>query len=217
MIFQLSAEELAFLLPALLMSLTIHEYAHARVALYFGDYTAKSQGRVTLNPLKHLDIFGTIALLVAGFGWAKPVPVDKSQLRNPRFADIMISFAGPASNMLLALVSAIALRVLFAFSEPGEWVSAKTVLVCLASINTVLAVLNLLPLYPLDGHHIVRELLPYRQQIDFMDWQRKYGMIILAIIIFGPELLGRFNGQEAFDPLGWLIDKAEHLIFMIAA
>ena len=198
------------------MSLTVHEYAHARMALYFGDPTAKLAGRVTLNPLKHLDLFGTLALLLAGFGWAKPVPVNTRNMRNPRLGDIMVSFAGPASNLLLAVLAVLALRLISIFGDDHDLASMSTVLVYLAIINTSLCVLNMLPLFPLDGHHILREFLPASEQMSYMQWQVKYGITILLVLLFGPDVLSRFAGHRVFDPLSWMMNSGIDLIFKIA-
>lgn len=216
MIFDLPPDVLAFLLPTLLMSLTIHEYAHARTALYFGDYTAKANGRVTFNPIKHLDLFGTLAILFVGFGWAKPVPVNPVNMRNRPFSEIMVSLAGPGSNLLLAIASALGLRAIYYFGDASDLEGLATALFYLASINIILCVFNLLPVFPLDGHHILREFLPAHKRIPYMYWQMRYGFMILLVIVFGPQLLSRIRGQHVFDPLDWVFDKAELLIYLIA-
>jgi len=215
MIFQVPTESLIFLLPALIMSLTVHEYAHARTAMHFGDNTAKSLGRVTLNPLKHLDVLGTLALLLVGFGWAKPVPINPSYMRKRPFSEIMVSLAGPGSNLLLAMAAAITLRIINAFDASGSLEALTTAIFYLAAINIILCVFNLMPLYPLDGHHILRDLLPASKRISYQYWQIRYGMIILLVIVFGPELLGKMTGRHVLDPLGWVLQKAIYLIYFI--
>lgn len=147
--------------PAILFSLTVHEYFHAWTAHKFGDDTAKDLGRLTLNPMAHLDLLGTISLFISGFrfGWAKPVPVNLFNLRNPRVADTWIAAAGPISNLGLALIFGIIFRALM---EMQINVPEAIVLFLYLSvtINVSLAFFNLVPLYPLDGSHVLRNMLP---------------------------------------------------------
>lgn len=147
--------------PAILFSLTVHEYFHAWTAHKFGDDTAKDLGRLTLNPMAHLDLLGTISLFISGFrfGWAKPVPVNLFNLRNPRVADTWIAAAGPLSNLGLALIFGIIFRALgeMQINVP----EAIVIFLYLAiTINVSLAFFNLVPLYPLDGSHVLRNMLP---------------------------------------------------------
>ncbi|MBN1555408.1 MAG: site-2 protease family protein [Phycisphaerae bacterium] len=203
------------LVPVLLLSLTLHEFAHARIALAFGDPTALRAGRVSLNPLRHLDPIGTIMLLVAGFGWAKPVPVNPYNLHPRRIGDIMVSLAGPLSNLSLAILAGCGLRVFIA-SPLMETLGERGILVIEAlliilSINVCLFTFNLLPLFPLDGHHILREMLPPEKQMGFMQWQMKYGMWTLLLLLAGPGLFSRFFHQPMPDPLGWLLSEVMHI------
>ncbi len=181
----------------LLMSLSVHEFAHARVALAFGDPTAKLLGRCTLNPLVHLDPIGTLCLIFAGFGWAKPVPVNYANLYPPRKARIMVSVAGPGSNLALALAIGVVLRAslsvpdIAAFFETQNGIFLGKALYDTMLINIILCVFNLMPLFPLDGHHILRELLPPHQQMPFMQFQVRYGQFLVLAVIFAPRLLNR--------------------------
>ena len=209
---QLTPDDLYFylvLLPPLILSLTIHEFAHARTALAFGDPTALHDGRVSLNPLRHLDPVGTIVLILTqGFGWAKPVPVNTANLHPPRLGDIAVSLAGPLSNLMLAVASAVIIRILLACGVEGNTRAAQTlyhVLLVLIQMNIGLAVFNLLPLFPLDGHHIARNMLPADKQAAFMQWQMRTGQIVLLIIIFGPHLLSSLLGRPIVNPIAYCI------------
>lgn len=204
---------LILLAPPLLLSLTIHEYAHARVALAFGDPTAFRAGRVSLNPLRHLDPLGTILLLTVGFGWAKPVPVNPFNMHPRRMGEILVSAAGPLSNLTMALLGGVVLRLYMKFGyahiEPDFAEKLFTMLVLFVSINVLLCVFNFLPLYPLDGHHIVREFLPPAQQQGFMQWQMRFGMFALLGLLIAPRLLGWPS------PLHIALDYAEAIVWQV--
>ena len=198
-------------LPPLLLSLTLHEYAHARTALAFGDPTAARMGRITLNPLRHLDPIGTLMLVFSGvIGWAKPVPVNPLNFSRRRIGDIAVSAAGPLTNLLLAIVAGLLLRLWLKVVpetqpvfEPGQMVLFWT-----AAANLGLCFFNLLPLFPLDGHHIVRELLPGDRQVDFMRWQIRFGGILLLALLLGPRLIETVtNRPSPVDPLGLYFDR----------
>ena len=171
-------------LPAILFALTVHEFFHAWTALKFGDSTARDMGRLTLNPLAHLDPLGTLTMFLSGFkfGWAKPVPINLYNLRNPRVADFWISAAGPLSNFCLAFIFGTIFR--FA-SQIGVPEALYMFLYYSVSINVGLAVFNLLPLFPLDGSHILRNLLPesYGPTLDKIDTVAPY--LLLALIMMG--------------------------------
>ena len=180
--------------PAILFSLTVHEYFHAWTALRFGDTTARDMGRLTLNPLAHLDFFGTIMMFLSGFrfGWAKPVPVNPWNLKNPRVADFWISAAGPLSNFGLGLIFGLLFRVIVA-TNMNLPEAAYMLLFFLITINVSLAFFNLLPLFPLDGSHILRNLLPprYGPTLDQIERFAPFVLIILIMvggfwIILGP-------------------------------
>ena len=210
--------------PGLLLSLTVHEFAHARVALAFGDPTAKYLGRVTLNPLKHLDPIGTIAIIVTqlggvGFGWAKPVPVNPLNLYPRRLGDILVSLAGPLSNLTLAavLLGALKLWMHLGPARIPEPLFTNGFLWCLVImlVNVTLCVFNLVPLFPLDGHHILRELLPAETREPFMRWQMRFGPPVLMALIFLPGLLGRIGQGNVPNPLGYLFGTVHRFVLSL--
>lgn len=174
-----------FNIVALLVAITIHEFSHALVADRLGDPTAKIQGRITLNPLAHLDPVGTIALVFFHFGWGKPVPFDPFNLRNPRRDGALISLAGPASNMLLAFACSLLLQFLFfVFTGPlvifiGRFLST------IIYLNVILAIFNLIPIHPLDGFKIVGGLLPDKKAREW-DELSHYGLFFLLVLLFLP-------------------------------
>ena len=167
--------------PVILFSLTMHEFFHAWTAYRFGDPTAARMGRLTLNPLAHLDLVGTIVMVASGFrfGWAKPVPVNPLNLRNPRVADIWVSAAGPLSNLGLALVAGLAFRVTNA-PEVGQHLMIAAVV-----INVSLALFNLMPFFPLDGSHILRNLLPHEYAASYDRFEQFAPWILLIIVVSG--------------------------------
>jgi Zn-dependent protease len=182
----LGIESILRVLPGIILGLTIHEYAHTLVALRLGDDTAKQAGRLTLNPLKHIDPIGFIFLLVAGFGWAKPVLIDGSKLRHPRRDDILISLAGPVSNLLLAVLIALILKISLLLAPYNGGVLHRDILnVCIAAvyINIGLFIFNLIPLPPLDGSHLVTSLVSAKS-LSVARLFFKYGAYaFLAIIV----------------------------------
>jgi Zn-dependent protease len=175
---------------AVIIGITFHEFSHAAVASLQGDQTARSQGRLTLNPLSHLDPLGSIALVVAGFGWGRPVPVTPSRLRNRRFGHVLVGLAGPAANFVLAVVSVIALRIAYPPADPAFDVNfTLRVLDTLVAVNVILGVFNLLPIPPLDGSTLLSILLPPSRQ-NIVRFLEQYGIfLLLALLILAPNLL----------------------------
>jgi len=170
-------------IPVLLFAITIHEYAHARTALSLGDPTAKMAGRITFNPISHLDPFGAICLFLFNFGWAKPVPVNARYFRNPRMGSLWVSLAGPLANLGVALVMGIFIRY---FLFPSELY--LTVLVTMLLMNIGLGLFNLLPIPPLDGSHVLESLLPYNALVKYRQIER-YAPIVLLGIFFADQFL----------------------------
>jgi Zn-dependent protease len=214
--------ETILFLPGMLLGLTIHEFSHARTALAFGDPTAARAGRVTLNPLAHLDPIGTIVLIMShGFGWAKPVPVNPANLHPPRLGDTMVSLAGPASNLLLAFILAGVthiIRAYITFDDVTAGHSLRFTLYLMAAygmlINISLFVFNLFPLFPLDGHHIMREMLPWHMREGFMRWQTKFGMFTLMALVAIPFLAGGELPAWA-NPIGTIVGFVRHTFMNI--
>ena len=169
------------LIPALVFSLSFHEFAHAWMAYKLGDNTAARLGRLTLNPMSHLDPVGSLALLLMGFGWAKPVPVDSRYLENPKKDMVKVAAAGPISNIILAVVAALALRLLFSTDLLTN--NIKTFLIIFMQINITLAVFNLLPVSPLDGSQILTPFLEKHFSFDLVWKMQVYGPRVLFFII----------------------------------
>ncbi|MCL1817091.1 MAG: site-2 protease family protein [Clostridiales bacterium] len=181
-----------YLVPVVIIALPIHEYAHARVAYSFGDPTAKNNGRLTLNPLKHLDLVGTILLIVAQFGWAKPVPINPFFFQGNRKRKILyVSLAGPVSNLLQAIIGTTFIKLipwLSFYSDNSISMSILrwlfTFLVFYVHLNLVLAIFNLLPMPPLDGSKILAGFLPDRYAEFICNTLERYGFIILIVLLF---------------------------------
>jgi Zn-dependent protease len=185
-------------LPIILFSLSFHEMAHGYAAYKMGDPTAKNFGRLTLNPLKHLDPIGALCMLIAGFGWAKPVPINARNFKNPRIGMAISGAAGPLSNLLLALISALLLKLVI---EVSFFARLSTIIVSLlitfllisVQLNISLAVFNLLPVPPLDGSRILYVFLPPKLYFGVMKYER-----IIYLILMGALMLGLLSGIMNF-------------------
>jgi len=201
MIQTLFTSPLAFvtLVVGLLMAITIHEFAHAFTADKLGDPTPRSQNRVSLNPLVHLDPLGTIMLLLFGFGWGKPVNFDPHNLRNIRKDTALISLAGPVSNIILATILSLIAKylgpsIIGVFFYP------------LIYINLVLAIFNLIPVFPLDGEKILSGLLPRNLSFEYQAVMQKYGTLILIFLVL--PVFG-------FSPITSLISPIINFVFQL--
>lgn len=193
----------------ILLAFTFHEFAHAWTAWKLGDDTAERQGRVSLNPFVHLDPVGTILIFVTqGFGWARPVPVNPSRLRNPRRDEILVTAAGPASNLVLAVLAGLLLGFLTSkglFSE-AQFKAVpllkllRDFLWLMLRLNLLLTFFNLLPIFPLDGSHIVTRLLPLNQAFQFRQFGERYGFwVLIGVVVLGSRLPNHLN------PIYWLV------------
>ena len=191
----LDIQELVLRLPVVLFSLTIHEFMHAWTALKCGDDTAYREGRVSFNPLVHLDLLGTVCLIIAPIGWAKPVPVNPSNYGHPRRDDILVSGAGVMANFALGVACALILRFfgydLWHLGEAGRII--VQVLYMMSFINFGLAIFNLLPIFPLDGSHILKNLLPLNAAITYVNY-RHYGPYALLGFILVSQMAARAYG-----------------------
>jgi len=186
-------QKIAVWILPVIFAITVHETAHGWVAKKYGDNTASMQGRLTLNPIKHIDWLGTIIipglLLLTGtgfiFGWAKPVPVDARNFKNPRHDMAIVALAGPVSNLLMALTWALIARVGITIGTSAENISLPLIYTGIAgiSINLVLALINLLPIPPLDGSRVLTGILPSRLAWQYNQLER-YGFIILLILLY---------------------------------
>ena len=177
-------QQLVLMIPALLLAVTIHEVAHGWVADRLGDPTARLAGRLTLNPLPHIDPLGALAFVLAGFGWARPVPVDGRYLRRPRRDMALVAAAGPVSNLLVAFLGLIAL-VLIARSVSAPYIAEPLVgtLRHIYRFNLGLAIFNLIPLPPLDGGHFLPYFFP-RTSWPLLARLEQYGPMILLLLVF---------------------------------
>ena len=177
-------QEFAILAPPFLFAITCHEVAHGWVADRLGDNTARLHGRLTLNPLPHLDPLGVIFFLVAKIGWAKPVPVNAANLKNPREDMLYVAMAGPGANIILAVLSSLLVRILLPMIQVIPFVIAEPLLkMAVASvwINMVLAVFNSLPIPPLDGSKILMRFLPPRLAASYARLER-FGLILFILL-----------------------------------
>jgi len=184
----------AIRMVALMICFTIHEFSHAYSAYRAGDDTAKMAGRISLNPIDHLDPLGTIMMVVSslagfGIGWGKPVPVNPNRMRRPRWDNLMVSLWGPLSNLLTAAVVGTVLRfaaIPMMMSHSPLAVNGELLLEAITGVSILLAIFNLLPIPPLDGSHILSAMLPYQAARKYDMLAGQYGMFLLLLLIIAP-------------------------------
>jgi Zn-dependent protease len=207
--------DVATWLVPLIIAIVFHEVSHGLVANALGDPTAKQRGRLTFNPVKHVDPFGTLLLpmilAISGapiFGWAKPVPVVSKRLRNPRFDMVLVALAGPGMNLLLAVAAAVLIAMIVAMGPQGSlWAFVVQNLVNFLAINIFLALFNLIPLPPFDGGHVVEGLLPPKLAVHYAKLRRYSLLLLILLLLVIPRL---FPGADIVDrlvgpPVHWAI------------
>ena len=184
-------------IPGLLIALTFHEFAHGYAAYRMGDNTARYSGRLSLNPLDHLDIWGTLCLLFFHFGWANPVPINPANFRDQKKGIIIVSLAGPFANFLLAFVCAVVCKILVRFTAASEIaVFFYQVFLYAEVMNVGLMVFNLIPIPPLDGSKVLMEFLPPRARYEMYRIERYSGIVLLILVwtrVLTP-ILGTLSG-----------------------
>jgi Zn-dependent protease len=192
-------------LPAIIIALTVHEYAHAWVAYKLGDDTAKAHGRLTFNPLAHLDPIGTLTLIFFRFGWGKPVPINEYNFKNPVVGTALSSLAGPTSNLIMAGVGTGIFHLTFGINE-----ILSLFLISFVIINIVLMIFNLLPIPPLDGHKVVRALLPESIRYYWESIERFSPFLLIGVVIV--FVYTGFMGTIIFSILRFLIP--EYILYL---
>lgn len=191
-----------FLLVSLVIAITIHEFSHAWMATRLGDGTAKHLGRLTLNPLSHLDIMGTLMILVVGFGWGKPVPYNPAHVSRGRFGEMLIAISGPLSNIVVAFIAALPGRIYLLQHQALPEGQIYTFLAVLVTLNIFLAAFNLIPIPPLDGSKILYLILDgfnVRQETIFR--LEQMGPTLLLLLIFADRLFGTDIIYRLLEPV----------------
>lgn len=203
-------------IPAVIICLSVHEASHGLAAYLMGDRTAKASGRLTLDPLAHIDPWGFLCMFLLGFGWARPVPVNISQFKNRRLGMGITAAAGPFSNIILAFLMFLSAMLLQARFYPVSGIT-ETLVVFLSytgALSVGLAVFNMLPVYPLDGSRVLDALLPFKVQMQYQNFMNRYGSVIMiAMVAFlwygGLSIL--FNGARSVV-IGWAQTVALHIL-----
>ncbi len=202
-------------IPGIVVALTVHEFAHGYSAFLLGDDTAKKAGRLTLNPLSHIDPWGFVALMIAGFGWAKPVPVNPSKFKNTVRDDIIVSLAGISANVALAFLFSGILKFEMVYAPEflqstlwGQWLSVF--LSYSIWINLILCFFNLIPLPPLDGSHVLMHMLPKGSESLKYKLMMNGPKILMAII-----LVGIFTHVNIFAPITFLSKTVQEFFFLV--
>ncbi len=203
---------LLYTLPAILIGLTVHEWAHAYAAYRLGDPTARNMGRMTLNPFAHIDLYGFLCLLLLGFGWAKPVPVNPRNFKNFKRDDTIVSLAGITANLITAFVFTVLYCFGFAKTGLGRNEAFLTIFQSIIVINLSLMLFNLIPIYPLDGSHVFETLAGHRMPRAVL-FLRQYGRYILIVLLL-TGAVGRVLGTLVSFLFSWMVRLAMRLVFL---
>ena len=208
-----------FLIPVILISLTIHEYSHGMMAYLLGDDTAKNQGRLTFNPLKHLDPIGVVFFLIMHFGWAKPVPVDPRNLKDPHRDMLFIAAAGPASNLTLALICGFLMGFLGPWGPMEQMTPMQQYALGLlwwgVYCNVGLVVLNMLPVFPLDGSSVLKGLVPRRVALKLDGLDKYCGIALLSAVLLDNFAGTRIVGTILGLPIEFIVEFITQEIFPV--
>lgn len=209
-------QQLVFTLLAVVIALSFHEFSHALVSYWCGDKTAKAEGRLSLNPLRHIDPFGFLTLTLFGFGWAKPVNIRPSNYKHPRLGCALTAAAGPLSNFILAFISTFfyaLCAIKYSFEGSAVYYNCALLFKLIFSYNVGLGLFNLIPIPPLDGSKVIGEFLPYKAQRAYYSIER-YGFIIAIAVVF---ILDFFNvfGIIQFKITDWFLSIWEPVLKLI--
>lgn len=196
------------LAPAFMVAVSFHECAHGLVACWLGDRTAKQAGRVSLNPLRHLDFFGTMLILIIGIGWARPVPINERNFSYPRLFSVLTAFAGPLANILVAIVFLYAVKCMpIIGGNIRLYQIIAELFEVVAQVNVMLAVFNMLPIPPLDGGHFLRALLPEKWQAGYLVFSQ-YAIFLWIFIIMIPQ-----SRMFLFNTIAYVYSFIHHFVF----
>ncbi len=199
--------QLLITVPTVLIALTFHEYAHGYVAYKLGDPTAKYMGRLTLNPLMHLDPIGALCMVLCGFGWAKPVPVDMRQFKNPKRDMAICAIAGPVTNLLLGFLGVFMFWVItLIFPEISYNYNLVSLLTTFGALNIYLAIFNLIPLPPFDGSRILSAFLSDKYYIRLMQYERQIALGFFLVLLADSRFLGGYITGFLSDVVYWIFN-----------
>ena len=209
-------EQYLYIIPVLIIALTFHEFSHAFIAHKLGDDTAKNKGRMTLNPLKHLDPLGTLMMIFARIGWAKPVPVNALNFKDPKQDMVKVGLAGPVSNLLMAFVTAFPIQVMMHIFVTEGLGNVEIIFLnflwMFFTVNLYLAVFNLLPIPPLDGSRIFYGLLPEKFYFKIMKYERYVALGLIAFVLLAPGTLGKVLNTLVFPFREGFLIAAEFVV-----
>lgn len=197
--------QIAFLIPAVLIAITVHEFSHGLVSYWLGDPTPKDDGRLTLNPARHIDVFGLISLMLFHVGWAKPIRINSEYYKNPKWGTVLVALAGPLSNFIVAFISGLfGALALHSYSLSGSGFSEALYYIFqnIVILNLGLGIFNLIPLPPLDGSRILQAFLPYNARRSYLNLERYSMWIILGLLLL-MDVISMFG---LLNPIDYLLN-----------